>query len=414
MKQMERNFNWFLGLLIFSLVGNACADFAILWHCVGKISGGSAPGSSSHFVTAFYFGQAAGAICLAPVLSVWVDRHGRRFSSILLDATYALVLCLMLATNEVGILTPALLFPFGAITASLGALHRGAIGYGAVKIVAEHLNLTKLVAKFNAAIFTTNLLGSLISGLLFRYFGLNGCLIIAIVTFLPMPIIYLKLFSKEDGAANAQPAPRRKVFSEVKAGLTLITEDRRLWVNSLVVAIWNVASNIFPAIVAISFQKIYPGRTDYASIAVALAILAGVFAFGPMEKVAKTLSLNRIMLYALSPAIAALVLCVFSASPFAMALAFLLHCVGASLVNIASGSLRVSSVPKTFVGRVNTAHSALVACGQVFGSVALVPVLSASIVSGAGMILAAYVLSAGLAWALFPNISLEKAIEGTR
>lgn len=414
MKHMERYFNWFLGLLIFSLIGNACADFAVLWHCVGKIAGGGAgSASSSHFVTAFYLGQAAGAICLAPVLSAWVDRHGRRRSSILLDAAYAAVLVLMLAANAAGVLSPALLFPFGAVTASLGALHRGAIGYGAVKVVAEHLNLTKLVAKFNAALFTTNLVGSLISGLLFRYLGLNGCLVIAIATFLPMPLIYLKLFTKEEAAAVAAPKERR-IFSEVKAGLTFIAEDRKLWVNSLVVAVWNVASNIFPGIVAIAFQKAYPSRTDYASIAVAVSILAGVLAFAPMEKVARSFSLKRIMLYALSPAIAALVLCAASASPFAMALAFMLHCIGASLVNITSGSLRVSSVPKDFIGRVNTAHSALVACGQVLGSLILIPVLSASVASGAGMILVAYTLSAGLAMVLFPSTSLAKAIEVAR
>lgn len=411
MKKMERHFNWFLGLLIVSLIGNACADFAVLWHCVGKLSAGDS--SAAHYMTAFYSGQAAGAICLAPILSVWVDRHGRRFSSIVLDVTYALVLVLMLVVNAAGALSPALLFPFGAVTASLGALHRGAIGYGAVKVVAEHLNLTKLVAKLNAAIYTTNILGSLISGLLFQSLGLSGCLMIAIATFIPMPFIYFKLFSKEEHTANKIPTEHR-ILSEVKAGFNFVIKDRKLWVNSLVIAIWNVASNIFPGIVGIAFQKSYPGRSDYASVAVAVAILAGVFSFSPMEKVAKGFSLNRIMLYALSPAIAALLLCIFTVSPFAMALAFLLHCVGASLVNIASGSLRVSCVPKNFIGRVNTAHSAVVACGQVFGSLVLIPILSTSVASGAGVILVAYVISASLAMVLFPAIPLGKAIEVTR
>ena len=154
MKSLERHFNWFLGLLIVSLVGNACADFAVLWYCVAKLSAGGADTGTSQFVTAFYSGQAVGAIFFAPVLSAWVDRHGRRFSSVALDATYALVLTAMLVANATGLLTPLVLFPFGAVTASLGALHRGAIGYGAVKVVSEHLNLTKLVAKFNAAIYT--------------------------------------------------------------------------------------------------------------------------------------------------------------------------------------------------------------------------------------------------------------------
>ena len=111
MKHLERSFNWFLGLLIVSLVGNACADFAVLWHCVGKIAGGESGATASRFVTAFYVGQAAGAIGLAPVLSAWVDRRGRRLSSIALDATYACVLALMLGANYAGILSPALLFP---------------------------------------------------------------------------------------------------------------------------------------------------------------------------------------------------------------------------------------------------------------------------------------------------------------
>jgi MFS family permease len=413
MKHLERSFNWFLILLIVSLIGNACADFAVLWHCVGKIASGENGAEASRFVTAFYLGQAAGAIALAPVLSAWVDRHGKRLSSIALDGAYACVLLLMLGANHAGLLTTALLFPFGAATAALGALHRGAIGYGAVKVVAEHLNLTKLVARFNAAIYATNLVGSLTSGLLFRYLGLNGCLIIAIATFLPMPFIYLRLFQKEEKPAITEK-PKRRILSDVKAGLDFITQDRKLWVNSLVVAIWNVASNIFPGIVAISFQKEFPGRTDYASIAVSVSILAGILSFAPMEKIAKTLSLNRIMVYALSPAIVALAVCAASGSAFVMAVAFLLHCSGAALVNIASGSLRVSTVPKDFIGRVNTAHSALVACGQVFGSLVLIPILSTSVASGAGMILVAYVTSAALALALFPRIPLSEAIGATR
>jgi MFS family permease len=409
MKPTERHFNWFLGLLIVSLVGNACADFAVLWHCVAMIGSGTDSVGASRFVTAFYSGQAIGAILLAPFLSAWIDRHARRISSVVLDVTYALVLGLMLAANVFGVLSPVLLFPFGAVTASLGALHRGAIGYGAVKVLSEHLNLTKLVAKFNAAIFTTNLLGSLISGLLYRQLGLNGCLVLAIATFLPMPFIYFKLFPKE--ALHSSMAPeRRQIFSEVKAGLSFIIGDRRLWVNSLVVAIWNVASNIFPGIVGIAFQKSYPGRTDLASIAVSIAILAGVFSFRPIEKIAKGFSLNRIMFYALSPAILALTICAVSSSPFAMALAFMLHCMGAALVNIASGSLRVASVPKSLIGRVNTAHSALVSLGQVFGSVVLIPVLSTSVASGAAMILVAYAISAGLAFILFPSVQLSHAI----
>lgn len=414
MRVVERRFNVFLGLLIVSLIGNACADFAVLWHCVARINGevGDLSGTA-HFITAFYSGQAVGSILLAPVLSAWMDRHARRVSSIVLDITYAVVLSLMLGANEIGILSPALLFPFGAVTASLGALHRGAIGYGAVKVVSEHLRLTKLVAKFNAAIFMTNLMGSLISGLLYRELGLNGCLIVAIMTFLPMPFIYLKLFPKES-VRRVAAQERRNVLAEIKAGLSFISEDRRLWVNSLVVAIWNVASNIFPGIVGIAFQKAFPGRTDYASIAVSIAILAGVFAFAPLERVAKNFSLNRIMFYALSPAIVALALCAAFSSPYAMALAFMLHCMGAALVNIASGSLRVSNVPKNLIGRVNTAHSALVSLGQVFGSVVLLPILSSSIASGAGMILMAYAISAGLAFVLFPSVQLSKAIGETQ
>jgi hypothetical protein len=224
-----------------------------------------------------------------------------------------------------------------------------------------------------------------------------------------MPLIYLKLFPKEEKPAVPQ-AQRRRLFSDIKAGIDFILQDRRLWVNSLVVAIWNVASNIFPGIVAISFQKEFPGRTDYASIAVSSAILVGIFSFGPMEKIAKSLSLNRIMLYALSPAIVALAVCAASGSAIVMAFAFLLHCSGAALVNIASGSLRISTVPKNFIGRVNTAHSALVACGQVFGSLVLIPILSSSVASGAGMICFAYAISSTLAMMLFPGMPLRDAI----
>jgi hypothetical protein len=314
----------------------------------------------------------------------------------------------MLLASRANVLSASLLFPFGAVTAALGALHRGAIGYGAVKVLSDHLQLTKLVAKFNAAIYMTNLIGSLISGLLFRFIGLDGCLMLAIVTFLPMPLIYLRLFAPEKPAGAT--APERHLLMEVKTGLSFIARDPKLWVNSLVVAIWNMASNIFPGIVGIAFQKAYPGRTDLASIAVSLSILGGILAFSPMEKIARDLPLNRIMIYALSPAMLALALCALSGSPILMAGAFALHCMGAALVNITSGSLRISSVPQNLIGRVNTAHSALVSLGQVVGSVVLIPVLATSVASGAGLIFLAYGCSSLLAATLFPGVSLSTAI----
>jgi MFS family permease len=408
MKTIERHFNWFIVLLIFSLVGNACADFAVLWHCVARISGGQLSNGTSHFVTSFYAGQALGAILLAPFLAVWVDRHGRRFSSVALDVVYAIVLLLMLISNELHILSPEWLLPFGAVTAALGSLHRGAIGYGAIKMVGEQLRMTKLVAKFHAAVYTTNLLGVLMSGFLYKSIGLNGCLLVAIATFFPMPFIYFKLFKRESPAAV--PTVHDPILTEIKAGFSFISADRRLWVNTLVSAVWNIASNIFPGLVAIAFQKSFPGRTDYGSIAVSVAILTGVISFAPMERVAKYFSLKCTTFYALSPSIIVLAFCVLSASPYLIALAFALHCAGGALINITSGALRVSSVPKPFIGRVNTAHFAMVSLGQVVGSLTLVPMMSTSIAWGAGMILLTYILAVYLGFVLFPKVRLSEAI----
>jgi hypothetical protein len=404
-----RDFRVFLALLIVSLVGNACADFGMIWHCIARISGASGEGGSSRMLSAFYVGQSIGVMALAPLLSSWIERFSKRRASIALDASYAFFLALILLVHRAGLLGPAALLPFAAVTAALGILHRSNVGFGALKALSQHLQVTGIVAKFSASLFFTNLVGSAIAGLAYRYLGIQGCLLIAIVTFAPMPLIYLRIFKKRDESAVAAPAGASFVVG-LREGIAYLAADPALLWTTVATAFVNLASNAFPGIVGIAFQKSYPGRSDLASAAVSMAIFAGFLAFGPLERRARAFSLNTVIPRAVTASSLALVGCVFHPSPAMFAAAFMLHCCGSSLTNIVSGSLRVSRVPPQLVGRVNTAYFALIHIGQICGGLLLVPALDWDLRAGAAMIVAAFATAAAVARLRLPARTVSEAL----
>lgn len=403
----QKDLNTFLILLIISLVGNSCADFAIIWHSISQIDP-----SSNHvpknLLSSFYIGQSLGIIGFAPLLSAFIDRLPKRVASVGLDFCYALFLIGILALYHGGHLNSVSLLTFAMMTAALGTLHRNAIGFGALKSLSKNLDLTQIVAKFGAASFFTSLAGSSISGSIYHYFGLTGCLAFAILTFLPMPLIYFKIFPKEPDQILSHK--EGSYFSDLKSGIAFILKDKILITISISIAFWNIASSIFPSIVGIAFQKSLPGRTDLASYAVSLAILTGVLAFRPMERISKSFLMNRIMPISLLAPSIMLGICSLYPSPIAFTLAFALHCCGASLVNIMSGSTRVARVPSTMTGRVNTAHSSIVQFGQIAGATFLIPTIQSNIPLGAAVITMAFLISALIAYQFLPKIQFKNVV----
>jgi hypothetical protein len=344
-----------------------------------------------------------------------MDRFSRRYISIVLDTAYAIALGVMILLHTRGGLTAATIFPFAICTAALGVLHRSAIGFGALKMLSQELGVTGVVARFSASLFLTNMLGASISGLVYQLIGLSGCLTVGILTFLPMPWIYLKLFLKTAKAAkdSGSSATTSQWYQDISIGMSFIARDTLLLWSTISIAVLNIASNIFPGIVAIAFQRQFPGQTLFSSLAVSGAILAGVMAFKPWEKISARIPLNRMIAISLMAPMLALIGCAIFPHAGMFTLAFVLHCCGASLNNIMSGSLRVARVPSELTARVNTAYFAIIHLGQITGGLLLIPVLESNLRAGAVMVAIAFVLASAIAWSRLPDKAFAQTLRST-
>lgn len=408
----HRTLNTFIMFLIVSLIGNACADFGFIWYAVAQLQEGADPqiaAQSSHLLSSYYLGQSVGLIFLAPILSAYTDRYKKRYVSVVLDLAYASFLGGLLVINLLGVLSASLLLMFSLVTTALGALHRNAVGFSALKEMSGKIPMTVMASKFNAAYFTVGLVGSALAGFLYQWRGLNSCLVVGILTFLPMPFIYFKIFSRD---APTPDASQRNLLGEIKEGALYIVRHKVLFTNAVSVGIWNLTANMLPGVVGIAFQKYMPGRLGLASFAVSASILCGVLSYIPLNRIAGSLSVRRIMSYSLVPGAMMMLVCAAFPSPLSFTLAFACSSCGSALLNIFSSSVRVSLVPTPLLGRVNTAHLSILSVGQVIGSVFFLPYISRNLSGGAVCIAVSFVLASFYAFWFMPKASLSEVIGG--
>lgn len=408
----HRRLNIFILFLVVSLIGNSCADFGFIWFAVAQLHGGAASTAvrshSSSLLTYYYLGQSLGLIFLAPLLSAYADRYKKRYVSIWLDLLYAGFLAGLLLVNVFGLLSASLLLLFSFVTNALGSLHRNAVGFSALKQMSGKIPMTTMAAKFNAAYFTVGLVGSAMAGALYQWKGLSACLIVGILSFIPMPFIYLKIFPEN---APTPDASKRNLCAELKEGADYIYNNKILLPNAVSIGIWNLTANMMPGVVGIAFQKFLPGRVALASLSVSSALLFGVLAYIPLSRIAGKLSVRRIMGYALFPAAMMMFYCAAFPSPLSFTIAFALSSCGSALLNIFSSSVRVSLVPERLLGRVNTAHVSIISLGQVIGSLFLLPFISKNINCGAVLIAVSYLAAGAYAFLRLPGGSMVGEVE---
>lgn len=399
----NKKFNVFLCLLVVSLVGNACADYAIIWYGIAMTEK-NAVSFGQDILSLFYVGQAVGVVLLAPTLATYIDRYSRRNSSILLDAGYAIILLAMLFVEQLGYFNPPIVFVFSAITAALAAIHRSSVANSVLKQLSVDLGLNNVVSKYMASHNITYLLGALISGFSYRVIGFHGCLLIGILTFLPMPFIYATLFNEK---GNFSKHYSRNIFEDILAGIKYLKKDPILFYVGISIALLNIASAVFPAVVGLSFQQKYPGRMDYTSIALAIGILSATVLLKRMGEISKTFPLRQVIPISLLPALGALFLCLIFQQPLMYAVAFVSSCIGSGLRNVVGGSLRIKRIPQNMMARVSVANNAILYLGQIVGGFIVIPAINHSLYMGTLILIAAFVVAAAFSLATLSHNKLN-------
>jgi predicted MFS family arabinose efflux permease len=400
----KKNFSSFLIFLILSLVGNACADYALLWYSINKFSNSVQDFSVSYF----YLGQALGGIFLAQILAAFFDRFQLRKSSIALDVTYSIILGSILLLNESRLLSPSVILVVTFLITGLSTVHRSTVGYALIKKISDNKSINLNIANFTSALALAQLLGAATSGVVYNYIGFHGCIMFGIISFLPTLYIYYKVFD-HDQIDSKSTLSLRESINSIKDGYQIFLNDKILLYLGISIGVLNIVSSVIPSIVGISLKNSEFNESYYFTSLLSIGIGFGIIFNRFFSKNIHDIEINKIIPFSLIPAACILILGFYIDGPYAYVLFFISGCIGSSYRNVATGILRIQRIPKHMVSRVNTIYSSVLYLGQILGALFIVPSFQNKIHNGIWIILFIFAACSIISIRLLPKTQFKEA-----
>lgn len=387
----------FYSFLIISLVGNACADYALLWFSITNIDEDNKLGS----VSSFYIGQAIGAIILAQVISVYFDKYRKKISSIALDSTYSLVLLIMVFLYNFKLLNSSVILIATCILTALSTVHRSAVGYSLIQSISTPQNLTTNVTKFTSSLALSQLLGAGISGVIYSSIGFVGCMVIGILTFIPLLLTYNSVFGNEE--PDYEKSLSQNFFNNYKSGLKSFISDKTILAVAVSIGILNIVSSVIPSIVGIALKSFQFNESYFLSITISTGLLLGIIFNKYFSTRFQNIKLNQLISISILPSLLILIMAEMVDSPIPYVLFFLAGCVGSSLRNVSTGVLRTKRISKEMIGRVNTIYTTILYSGQIIGGLLIVPMVQNDLRLGTIAITVTIIIAIFFSLLLLPN-----------
>ncbi|MBT3584104.1 MAG: MFS transporter [Halobacteriovoraceae bacterium] len=391
----KNNSNLLFTLMMISLFGNACADYALLWYSIDTLNLNTAIAGNN--VSTFYIGQAIGAICLAPFLAVTFDKLPKLFGCYFLDIFYGFILLILGYLFSINHLTPISILVLAALLSAISIVYRSAVGFSLVSSLKDSKNL---IPKFVTALTLSNMLGAAVAGSIYQLIGFQGAVIIGIVTFLPIMAYYHTVFNN---VSEERTIIKTGYFHDLKESFLFLLKNKTILYIASSLAIFNMSGAFFPALMGIALKKYTSGGSVYFGVLVGAGLLISISLLKILDKYSRKLKLNQIIAISIAPCliIALISLNIPHYVPFV--LLYFFACIGSSLRNVSTGNLRIKIVPKDKIGRVNTLYTIFLYSGQITGSFLIVPFFVTDIKKA--LIVMCIVMVAAM---LFSLLSLDK------
>lgn len=383
---MGKALHVYLGVLLISLIGNSCADFAILWLAADLIN--SASFSGMDIMVAFYCGQAVGFIFLAPILSSKVDSINKFKASVIIDGSQIFLYLTLLLLFKFDLLNFWVIILYSIAMASLSSLHRNAITFSVLGKISEHIKIDVITKKFFYVFNFTLLFGVVASSICFEYLGFEGCLYFAVLTFLPMFFIYYNLFDR-----NRIPKGPKIRFQFFGAYKKLISNLPVLH-SAIAVSIAYVPGAIYPGIVTL-FLVENPDLRKFIPEFLSFGIIIGTIFIPIANKISQYLSYSWAMLIGFSPAVVSVLIYLYTSNPVFIGISFALNCIGFSFSNVFTLQLRLKTIGKDEVGAINTSYYGVMCVGQIIGSLIVLPQIKINPSIAANIIVISFIIASG-------------------
>lgn len=402
-------FHIYLLFLLFSLVGNAAADFAFLWLGANLISEGAL---GIKLVTGFYIGQSVGHIFVAPYLGAFAKFFSKRVTGVVVDSVYVLVYLLLLILFEYHLLNFSLMFVLSVIMAGLTSVHRNGVTFSLLNQLSEKIEIKSLIEKFSYVFNLTLLFGSALSGFLFYHFGFVGCIVIAIVSFIPMILIYIVIFDKNEKVEVLNYKKRDFGITRITEGLNILKKHDNLLYSAIATAFAYIPGAIYPGLIAF-FAKYHGVTDDISSYGISAGILIGTIFIPVLTRFVNKLNYNKALFYAFIPTIASLIMAlIYNENFYVFCLSFAMNCIGFSTLNMITVMLRVKSVNQRDIPMLNTAYYAIMCIGQSLGTLILFPLINSHPKESIGIMIFSFLVAALIFLFKCSDIKIGELVEG--
>ena len=246
MSDWKHTFKIILGGQVFSLVGSAAAQFALVWYLT--VQTGSAVVLAIAGICAF-LPQAV----LGPFAGAWIDRLSRRKVMIAADSFIAVVSLLFMLAVLNGEPPVWMFFLVLCLRAAGGVFHAPALQASIPMIVPKQY--IERVSGINQFVFSgSNMLGPVLGALLFSLYSVPGAMILDVVgaAFAVTTLLMVRI-------PDPPPKERKHILTEMKAGITAIKENRvlrRMTVPLIITMLFYFpVSSLYPLMVSGYFEK---------------------------------------------------------------------------------------------------------------------------------------------------------------
>lgn len=409
MQIKEKLLNRFLIYMVFSLIGNAIADYALLWYAISKFDLTSKAIGSNNSISFFYIGQAIGVVLVAPYVSVIFDKYKKHLSATVLDLIYGALLLSALFLFQFKSLNSIAVFILSMLMMGISVVHRSSVAFSVLKFI-DNGKSSSSSSKLVVALTFSNMVGAALSGVVYNFSGFIFCMLLGIVTFIPSLFLYSKVF-KNDPNETKINSSKINSTNGLYDSWKLFKKDKILLGLAISIGVFNIAGALIPAMLGLSIKNTIGEGSIFFSLIIGFGLMLGIILKKSLSSLGMRSKVSNLVPFSVLPVTILAILSGFYSDLYMFSILYFFACIGSSFRNYATAQLRNRRIHFDYTGRVNTLYTVFLAVGQIIGGLFVIPQFQQDFEKGSFLVASVFIVSILLALFLLPRITCSKACE---
>jgi len=260
--------------------------------------------------------------------------------------------------------------------AGISSAHKSSIAFWGARALGNPKDVAGSVTKLIMVLNGAAIIGSSASGFLFGSLGAAACIVVAIVSFIPILIGYEYFFcdlEQPDVSAIRKSISFRSAYID---GFRMIFSNRSLTIMAIFVTATNAFAAIMPGLVTLGYLRDAKALAGGYSWIVGAGIAIGIVSAQRVRRIAEKVPEWAVLGIAFAPVGLSLAWVATDPTPVNLLLMFALNCIGTTLTSIVTGTKRMEVAGSKNIGAVNSAYTVMLFAGQAIGASLVVPNLA--------------------------------------